>query len=396
MLLSGATRAGFPQESANALTILVAFLLLAGAIRLLMSLRQNGLRLLPFWLGTATLTIATALWIWGALNGGSNLFRGLVGTVSIIVLGWTFDRVIALSIRASRRPETMRRLFVLRVVFGTLAVTLITRILLEFWFSGSPILFGPEGWAGFSRRLNLASFIVVGGVWLSALIHVWAQARLTPPEGEIVTPETASLRARLSTILPIVRFGAIATILLVTALMALSVIGIDITPLMAGAGILGLAISLGSQALVKDIVSGLLYMFDDVFRVGEVIECKSGRGTIEYISTRAVRLRDDDGRLHTIPFGELGTVTNYSRRLVAITARINFKQKLKAERLASLTRSLVAAMRSDKLFEAGIVGTIKTEIPDSSEADAITLSFRLQQDWHNRLKGPVRFCSTAN
>ncbi len=377
VLLSGALRTGFPTESANALTILAALMMVAGAIHLLLRLRQHGLMPLPFWLGIVTLAMATALWIWGALSGSSNLFRGLVGTVSIVVLGWTFDQVIAISIRASRRPEAMRRLFVVRVVLGTLALTLITRILLEFWFSGSQILFGPEGWAGFSRRLNVASFILVGGIWLCAFIHVWAQARLTPTEGEIITPETASLRARLSTILPIIRFGAIGTILLVVALMALSVLGIDITPLMAGAGILGLAISLGSQALVKDIVSGLLHMFDDVFRVGEMIECKGGRGKIEHISTRSVRLRDDDGRLHTIPFGELGTITNHSRRLVAMTAKIDFKRQLGADRLTLLARSLVSAMRSEKLLETGIVGTIETAIHDGPEADAITLTFRV-------------------
>ncbi len=87
VLLSGALRTGFPTESANALTILAALMMVAGAIHLLLRLRQHGLMPLPFWLGIVTLAMATALWIWGALSGSSNLFRGLVGTVSIVVLG---------------------------------------------------------------------------------------------------------------------------------------------------------------------------------------------------------------------------------------------------------------------------------------------------------------------
>lgn len=377
VLLSGAIRTGFTKESANALTSLVALLMVAGTIRLLLHLRRHGLKPLPFGLGILTLVIVAALWIWGALSDDTNLFRGAVGTISIIVVGLIFDQVIALSIKASRRPETMRRLFVVRVVVGALALALITRILLEFWFSDAHHLFGPQGWAGFSRRLNLASIILVSGLWLCALIHVWVQARLTPAEGERVTPEAASMRARLSTILPIIRFGSIAIILLVIALMALSVLGIDITPLMAGAGILGLAISLGSQTLVKDIVSGLFYMFDDVFRLGEMIESNGRRGRLEHISTRSVRLRDDEGRVHTIPFGDLGTITNHSRRLVQMTADVRFKNDLKSERLTVLARMLVSAMRSESLLQTGIVGTIETAITAGADATAITLSFRV-------------------
>lgn len=377
VLLTSAVRTGFAKENAKTITILIAILMLAGAISLLLRLRRNGLMPLPFWLGLVTLLTAALLWIWGARSGDISLFRGLVITISILVLGWTFDQVIALSILASRRPEAMRRLVVVRVVLGALILTLITRILLEFWFGASQFLFGAEGWGGFSRRLNLASFILVSGIFLSAFIHVWVQSRLTPAEGEVVTPEIAALRARLSTILPIIQFSAIGTILLVTALIVLSVLGVDITGLMAAAGILGLAISLGSQALVKDIVSGLLYMFDDVFRVGELIESKEGRGHIEHISMRSVHLRDDEDRLHTIPFGDLGTVTNLSRRLVNMKAQVNFRDPVKAESLASLARSLVSAMRSEKLLQTWIVGPIDISIPSGTFVDEMTLSFRV-------------------
>ena len=90
-------------------------------------------------------------------------------------------------------------------------------------------------------------------------------------------------------------------------------VGVQIAPLVAGAGVVGLAIGFGAQTLVKDIISGMFFLLDDAFRVGEYIESGSIRGTVEHISIRSLRLRHHRGALHTIPFGSLDTITNYSR-----------------------------------------------------------------------------------
>ena len=92
-----------------------------------------------------------------------------------------------------------------------------------------------------------------------------------------------------------------ATIIVMTALLALGQIGIDITPLLAGAGIVGLAIGFGAQTLVKDIVSGLFFLMDDAFRVGEYIVVGGTEGTVEKISLRSMQLRHTEGAVHTIP-----------------------------------------------------------------------------------------------
>ena len=95
--------------------------------------------------------------------------------------------------------------------------------------------------------------------------------------------------------------------------MVLSGLGVAIGPLIAGAGIFGVAIGFGSQTLVKDIVSGVFYMMDDAFRVGEYIQSGSYKGTVESFSLRSVRLRHHHGPVFTVPFGELGAVQNMSR-----------------------------------------------------------------------------------
>src|SRR5690606_10523701 len=87
----------------------------------------------------------------------------------------------------------------------------------------------------------------------------------------------------------------------------------EVGPLIAGAGIFGVAIGFGSQALVKDIVSGIFYLFDDAFRVGEYIQSGSYKGTVEGFSIRSIRLRHHRGPIYTVPFGSLGAVQNMSR-----------------------------------------------------------------------------------
>ena len=124
--------------------------------------------------------------------------------------------------------------------------------------------------------------------------------------------------SRLSTVLPMFRFVIQTTIIVMTILIALSNIGIDTTPLLAGAGIVGIAIGFGAQTLVRDVVSGVFFLIDDAFRVGEYLVIDSTVGTVEKISIRSLQLRHHNGPIHTIPYGEIPKVTNNSRDWVIV------------------------------------------------------------------------------
>ena len=119
--------------------------------------------------------------------------------------------------------------------------------------------------------------------------------------------------SRLSTVLPMIRFSLQIGIVSMTVLIALSNMGIDVTPLLAGAGVLGIAIGFGAQSLVKDVVSGVFFLVEDAFRVGEYLQINDTVGTVEKISLRSLQLRHHNGPIHTIPFGEIPKVTNSSR-----------------------------------------------------------------------------------
>jgi small-conductance mechanosensitive channel len=129
--------------------------------------------------------------------------------------------------------------------------------------------------------------------------------------------------SRAETLLPLVRSFTSVILVIVVVLMALSVTGIKIGPLLAGAGVVGIAIGFGAQKLVQDILSGIFFLLDDAFRRGEYIEAAGLRGTVEQISLRSMRLRHHLGAVQTIPYSEIATVKNLSRDWV--TMKLEFR-----------------------------------------------------------------------
>ncbi len=136
---------------------------------------------------------------------------------------------------------------------------------------------------------------------------------LDSPADGTVSDEEKVKRARLQTLLPIFRNILAVVIVVIAVLMVLSGLGIEIGPLIAGAGVVGVAVGFGAQTIVKDVISGMFYLWDDAFRVGEYIESGSHKGVVEAFSLRSVKLRHHRGPLTTVPFGELGAVKNLNR-----------------------------------------------------------------------------------
>lgn len=127
--------------------------------------------------------------------------------------------------------------------------------------------------------------------------------------------------SRLSTVLPLILLVARSFIVVLFLLLGLSNIGVDTTPLLAGASIVGLAIGFGAQKLVTDVVSGVFFLIDDAFRTGEYVEVEGTMGTVEKISIRSMQLRHHKGPVHTIPYGEIPKITNFSRDWVIMKLR---------------------------------------------------------------------------
>ena len=190
-----------------------------------------------------------------------------------------------------------------------------------------------------------------------------------------ISPAEAARRGRMRTLLPIFRNMLAVLLATVAVMMVLSGMGVEIGPLIAGAGIFGVAIGFGSQTLVKDVLSGVFYMLDDAFRIGEYIQSGSYMGTVESFSLRSVRLRHHRGPVFTIPFGSLGAVQNMSRdwAIAKFTLRVPFDTDIgKAKKLV---KQVGVAMLEDPEIAPNLIETIKMKGVEQIGDFGIELSF---------------------
>jgi small-conductance mechanosensitive channel len=211
-------------------------------------------------------------------------------------------------------------------------------------------------------------------IWQLAKAYIEFRLELT---GHGSSADELARNGRLRTLLPIFRNALAVFIAVVAVLTILAGLGIQIMPLIAGAGIFGVAIGFGSQTLVKDILSGVFYMLDDAFRVGEYIQSGSYKGTVESFSLRSVRLRHHRGPVFTVPFGTLGAVQNMSRDWVMekITMSVTYDSDVELAR--KLIKKIGQELAEDPEFAASTIQPLKMQGIDSFGDSGIVLTMKL-------------------
>jgi small-conductance mechanosensitive channel len=220
--------------------------------------------------------------------------------------------------------------------------------LLHAW--GGPALF--SGTMAFGIAADVIDILLVGYVLFHA-IRIWMDGRIAEEVSDETLPGPGEGEgggagaSRLATLLPLVRNFVLALVAVAIVLVVASELGVNVAPLFAGAGILGLAIGFGSQTLVRDILSGAFFLMDDAFRKGEYIDVGDVKGTVEKISLRSFQLRHHLGMLHTIPFGELKFLTNYSRDWVMMKLPIRVTYDTDVERVRKLVKKLGQQLLED-------------------------------------------------
>ena len=167
--------------------------------------------------------------------------------------------------------------------------------------------------------------------------------------------------SRISTLMPIFKKILFGLLVLLTVMIYLSQLGVDIGPLLAGAGIIGIAIGFGAQTLVKDVISGMFYLIDDAFRKGEYIEIGEIRGTVENISIRSFQLRHHNGPVHTVPYGDITSLTNYSRDWVIMKFEIRIPFETDVEMVRKLIKKVGAEMMQDEEFKPMMIDQLKSQ-----------------------------------
>ncbi len=225
--------------------------------------------------------------------------------------------------------------------------------------------------------------VLAGVVILLAADLIWQLAKefinlhVRRASVDVADPVQLARSMRLRTLLPILRNFLAAFIAVVAGMMVLSGLGVEVGPLIAGAGVFGVAIGFGSQTLVKDIISGIFYMMDDAFRVGEYIQSGSYKGTVESFSIRSVKLRHHRGPVFTVPFGSLGAVQNMSRDWVIDKFMINVSYDADVAKVKKVVKGIGAALLEDPELGPLIIETVKMKGVEQFGDYGITLSFAM-------------------
>jgi small-conductance mechanosensitive channel len=198
-------------------------------------------------------------------------------------------------------------------------------------------------------------------------------------------------------LLPLLRTTLLVAIAVVTALMVLSEIGINIAPLLAGAGIIGVAIGFGSQKLVQDLINGIFLLLENAMQVGDAVTVSGLSGTVEALSIRTIRLRAGDGSVHIIPFSAVTSVTNVNRGLgnASINVTVDFEED--TDRVADALRQIVREMRAEPDLAPKMLSDLQLWGVDKLDGAAVTLAgqvvctdsgrWSVQREFNRRMKG---------
>jgi small-conductance mechanosensitive channel len=167
---------------------------------------------------------------------------------------------------------------------------------------------------------------------------------------------------RVETLLPLVRKFLWVTLVTIVVMVSLSSLGVNIGPLLAGAGMVGIAIGFGAQTLVRDIVSGFFFLLDDAFRIGEYVEIDADtRGTVEKISVRSFQLRHHKGPVHTVPFGEIRSLTNYSRDWAIMKFELRLPFETNIEKVRKIIKGIGQEMQDDPDIGPQLLEPLKSQ-----------------------------------
>ena len=269
--------------------------------------------------------------------------------------------------RTGQMSESGRALPVFPVVFSVIGIIALAQALIVDLVALTET---PTGQQVAAVLLKIGITIVVAALaWtiLSRVISRFIEREHEKAKAEIGDlPEDSEggsgiVSSRLGTLLPIFHGFALTVLVIVTLMIILSSIGIDIGPLLAGAGVVGIALGFGAQALVKDILSGIFFLIDDAFRVGEYIEFAEYRGEVERISIRSMRLRHHRGPVQTIPFGELLVVTNHNRDWVIYKQEFQVPYEADIEKIRKIVKRIGLALMEDPVHGPNFLAPLKSQ-----------------------------------
>jgi len=278
--------------------------------------------------------------------------------------------------RANRSLPVLRRL-----TQGILALFTLL-LLLQVW--GADAL----GWLGGDLGQRIAASAITIVIVLSLALLSWEMVNgailrylsATDDQGALVQRS-----GRMRTLLPLIRNALTVVLVIMVGLIVLAELGVNIAPLLAGAGVIGLAIGFGAQTLVKDVITGLFILLEDTISVGDSVTVAGLSGSVEAISIRSIRLRGYDGAVHTVPFSSVGTVTNTTKDFSYYVLNVTVDYGVDTDRVFAVLKELGNEMQADPAYAGSVLGPVEIAGLDAFQDSAVLIKGRIKaragQQW---------------
>jgi small-conductance mechanosensitive channel len=242
---------------------------------------------------------------------------------------------------------------ILRILLGALMFFVILRL----WGIDLPV-----GRMFTSTALNIIGLVLLGFVvWQFITARIDKRLREEMPDDDEEMEEGGRGGSRIGTLLVLLRKFILSVLFVIVSLIILSSLGVNIGPLIAGAGVIGLAIGFGSQTLVRDILSGVFFLIDDAFRVGDYIETGGIKGMVQHISLRSVKLRHPRGMVFTIPFGDMGAVQNFSRDYIITKLDVRVRYDADVDKIRKIVKKIGKELEQHEEIGPVLLSPIKSQ-----------------------------------
>ena len=352
------------------------------------------LRLAKYWwvVGILADTVMTVALAYGMLSGnphvGSAVVTSLTLTLVLIFLETLYNYIQRpsagpLSETGPASEAGMRPIDLIAGCLRFLTRLLIATVVFEIWIFDVLNLIAPEEVASTTVAIRDIFLTVALSylIWQIACFYIAGRlGEIGTASGPSGTGRSPTIGSRLHTMLPLARLVLGIAIAVLATLTILSRLGVNIAPLIAGASVLGLAVSFGSQTLVRDIISGFFYLVDDAFRVGEYIQSGNYRGVVESFSLRSVKLRHQNGPLFTVPFGMLGAIQNMSRDWAIEKFNIGVTYDTDIDKARKIIKKVGQELKNDPELAAGIIEPLKMQGVQAFGDFAIQLRMKMMTE----------------
>lgn len=257
---------------------------------------------------------------------------------------------------------------------------------------------GVQQWMESFTGRALDWFVTTGLALLVILMAAWAAARmiriavrrmedaLARRAGRRSTAESAEeIQQRVHTLSELLRKSGVTVIWIAASMMVLKEVGIDIGPLLAGAGIAGLAVGFGAQNLVRDVVSGFFIILENQIGVGDVAVINGTGGLVEGVNLRTIVLRDVSGAVHVFPNGTISTLSNLTKDWSAVVFDIGVAYKEDTDSVAEVMMEVAEELRADSNFKDRILEPMEIMGVDDFADSAVVIKARIKtrpiQQW---------------